>query len=266
MPTDPTPAPVVLDAHELETVRAVLAGEFVPFDFVPIACGRVTLYVSTDVLALTTTGKPVRVGTTPALAQLLADHFGGVVPTPRIVDAIWAAADVRLLPHGQWKEGADISLPAFELAHSAAIDRELAGRQGLAATLGKTWALCARLWPLWAFSRKRVTYGWPYPSSHPNTYPSATKKPSGAPLGGWVIQPPPPNPLSEGHNDLHHDYSQTWRAVARRCELDGQPADLAEILTSSNASEVSTDGRLPGARFPGVPLVPLSALSTDAQA
>jgi len=250
---------VFLDAHERATVRAVLAGQFVPFDFHAVQCGpRVVLYASTDVLALTTTGKPIRVGTTPVLAQLLADHFGCVCATPRITDAIWAAAAVRILPAPQWSPGANIASPIFEAKHSAAIDAQLAGRSGLVATLGKSWALCARLWPLWSANRHRVTYGWPYEKRQPQTYPSATKNADGSPLGGWVIQPPPPAPISEGHNDAHHDYSQTFRAVRRECRFDGETADLAELLTGPSAAEVSTDGRLPGARFPGVPLAPLS--------
>jgi hypothetical protein len=252
---DAQPSTVFLAEHELETVRAVLAGNFVPLEFVDVPCGsRVVLSVSTDVLALTASGPAVRVGTTPILAQLLADHFDCVCATPAITDAIWAAAEVRLLPHGQWSPGANIASREFERRHSAAIDTELAGRPGLAATLGKSWALCARLWPLWQLNRRRVTYGWPYPTRRPQTYPSATG------LGGWVIQPPPPDPLSEGHNDQHHDYSQTWRAVRRACQIDGQPADLVALLTGPDAAEVSTDGTLPAARFPGVPLAPLSTL------
>lgn len=272
----PTDRAIALDAHELAIARAVVAEEAEPFEFVRVQCGRFTLKVSRDVLRVRRGGVLVRVGVSPPLEQLLADHFGCVVQTPRIMDAIYEAArryGLAIPPRGQWHEGIDISTSEVEAAHSAAVDsaisRALDGStelpEGPTATLGKAWVNCARVWQLWRLNRHRVTYGMHVDGSGALLYPSASNVAQGA-LPAWVVQPPPPNALSEGHNDAHHDYSQTYRAVSRVAWLDGPdgPASVvdlgAALCDPLLAADLSLDGALPGDRLPGVPLASLASL------
>jgi len=261
-PTDPPDTlppdrPVTLDQHDRAIVSAVLAGDAAPWEWAAVPCGRVVLTVSRDVLRVRREGVLVRVGVSPPLAQALADHWACVLSTPRMVDAIFAAAPL-LVPQPQWKPGADIAAPTFEVAHSTAIDTAIArlpqAAQGLLGTLGKDWVLCKRLWALARTNLHRVNYGWPYTTERPQTYPAVSNALPDAPRS-WVIQPP-----GEAHNDAHRDYSQTFRAVQRACLFDGEPADVAELLTGPNAGELSLEGPLPGARLPALPAMPLASL------
>lgn len=237
----------MLSSRDQALLDAVLAGRFTPLAWARVRCGRVELQVSTDVLAV----DGVRIGCTPPLAQALADAFNCLLPTPVIADAIFTQASEQLSFHGQWRPGADISRHEFEVSHSAAIDRELHGRTGLADTMGKHWVLCRSLFDL-AATGHRCTYGAHSPKyGGLAIYPSVSNYLPGCP-SAWVIQPAPPHRLSIGHTDPHHDYSQTMRLVRRACLVDGQPADLAAVLTDPVlAHEVSHEGALQGVRMPG---------------
>lgn len=209
---------------------------------------RLCVLVTRD--ALTWGG--VRWGMTAHGQQRLADSLpdtpggaGAMLLTPAICDAIAShAARVGALlgPHprpvshrsGAYRE------------HSAELDRELYRPQHDGAELvagWKDWCLSADVWR----RRGRVTnYGWhvqPGARAPARTYPAET-------LDGWSVL----QPASEAHNGYHADYSQMVRLVARRCYLDGHPADLADALTGAHGPQAAqpVGGVLPGWRMPGV--------------
>src|SRR5262245_24509297 len=57
-----------------------------------------TLFVSADALKIGSDVDAVRVNLSAGAAQLVADHFGAMLPTSRICDLIWQQASVRLTP------------------------------------------------------------------------------------------------------------------------------------------------------------------------
>jgi hypothetical protein len=205
--------------------------------------------VSIDVLTV----GGLRVGVTPRLAQAIADEIGLIIPTPKIDDAIWAGASVVLPPFPQ-----SITDPLAEQKHNAAIDAAIAGRSGLRAPLGKIWALCKEAI---ANPSRACNYGWQTTTKPPaqqlgwGPWSSESQR-----TGVWVLQANPVGGASMAHNAFHWDYSQTFRAIDRRCLLDGNDADVGEILTGPNAGELSWEGTLSSERLP-YPFGQLSALA-----
>ncbi len=59
---------------------------------------RVTFWVAPDYLTVGSAQDFLHVPLSPRTAQRVADLVGGTLPTPRMVDAIWASARVRLAP------------------------------------------------------------------------------------------------------------------------------------------------------------------------
>ena len=59
---------------------------------------QVTLWVTTDYLAVGSDSDYFLIPLSPQMAQRIADLVGGSLPTPRIVDAVWASAGRHLAP------------------------------------------------------------------------------------------------------------------------------------------------------------------------
>lgn len=199
----------------LESVRL---GEHCPIRWARVPWGRVVLHVGEDALQV----DGVRQCVTATTAQQLADILGCTLPTPEIVDAVHTAAAVRCRPCIQ-APGPEMGSVAAMERHSAAVASQIAGRTGLVSTVGKEWVLSERL-----TSSTAANYGWPDRAA-PYTSESGVRM--------W-------QPLGLRHNAQHVDYSQTFRPVARACLLDGQPADLHDVLRSQGLTIL---------RQPGVP-------------
>ncbi|HTY49792.1 MAG TPA: hypothetical protein VMB48_08875 [Steroidobacteraceae bacterium] len=139
-------------------------------------------------------------------ALTVADRFGFTLPTPKLVDAIYAAAVTRLAP---------IPLPAGDLMrstayivrHNALISQE---RAQLGAVLGdltagdkKDLVLTNRLWEV---PGHVAIYGWHLAEHHP-------------------IQP-----LSTLHGARYADYSHGVRLVSDTLYVNGRRMRMAEAL------------------------------------
>lgn len=194
-------------------VARVRSGEHCPIRWARVPWGRVVLHVGEDALSL----GGVRQSVTATTAQRLADLLGCTLPTPEIVDVVHAAAAVRCRPCIQAPGPGMASVAAMEL-HSREVGAQIAGRVGLASTVGKEWVLSSRLSPSVA-----ANYGWP-----------DTRAPNGR---IW-------QDLGHRHNAQHVDYSQVFRPVARACLADGAPADLHDVLRARGWTVL---------RQPGVP-------------
>ncbi len=180
-------------------VARVRSGEHCPIRWARVPWGRVVLHVAEDALAI----GGVRQCVTATTAQQLADLLGCTLPTPEIVDAVHAVAAVRCRPCIQAPGPEMASVAAME-RHSREVAAQIAGRHGLASTVGKEWVLSSRLTPSVA-----ANYGM-----HDTRAPN-----------GRIWQD-----LGHRHNAEHTDYSQIFRPVARACLLDGAPADLHDVL------------------------------------
>jgi len=185
-----------------------------------------TLWVAPDCFGLGTDEDWLRLPLSPQLAQRLADRLDCVLPTPRIVDAIWQQAAVRVAPHPFHPKDHDIlSVTVFAASH-AAIEaaRGDAPRTALLAGHKKDVVLSALLrdWP-----DRVVIYGWHR-------------------LDGRPIQP-----VWKGHTTGHVDYSHGIRFVARRMLLDGAPTTVDAVLADPElCALLSGEGPVAPARYP----------------
>lgn len=137
-----------LPDREEAVFAAAAAGCYVPFAFTRVRVGSRFLLVANDYFSIGTPEDLVRVPASAPLAARLCALLAYRLPTEEEVDAIYAAADVRLEFYG-WGERPThrpdgsviagnpyaelmLSVERFE-EHSAIIDAQLDGRGGLVA-------------------------------------------------------------------------------------------------------------------------------------
>jgi len=174
------------------------------------------------------------------LSQQIADLHSMLLPTAKIGDIVYRAANVKLPPKTQVINATRAGI----VEQSQKLDAAIAGRAtALVADMGKDWVLSNKLKPEVA-----ANYGWhvdtnPWGGIHTDpavTYPAQP--------GAWVIQS-----VGTRHSPQHVDYSQISRLVSRQAAYDGQPIDLGVLLQSPAASILSSEGPLKYIRQPGVP-------------
>ncbi len=184
----------------------------------PGSDGRAIIWVTPDYLAVGTDDDHVRVPVDYPTAARVAQASGCVLPTPAMVDAIWAAAPIRLVPDPMTPCDQMRSM-AYVLEHEARVQQALGGPpDALVAGHKKDVVLSTRLWE----RRYRVAiYGW--------------HQPDGAPI----------QPVSVWHGVGYADYSHGVRLVSRVAELDGRSVDLLDALANpEQAPFFSAEGPL----------------------
>ncbi len=187
----------------------------------------VIVNVMPDYLAIGSDQDFLRVPMTPMTAQRIADAYGYMLPTQKIVDETYKQASVKLtpkpLPSGPQQTGAE-----YFVKHNGIIGRQYAMHGGaLVAGHKKDIVLTNRL-------VKRpgqvAIYGWHRPN-------------------GKAIQP-----LSLVHGSTYADYSHGVRLVSSIAIVDGKPMPLADVLSSRRlAGCASYEGRLFAMRQPRTP-------------
>ncbi|MEZ6189496.1 MAG: peptidoglycan-binding protein [Planctomycetota bacterium] len=188
---------------------------------------RVTLYVSPDYVSVGSDQDFVRVPMTPGAAQRIADLTGCVLPTTRIVDAIYRQAQVKLTPLTQTPD-ATMTTPRIFLEHDRRVRAQFASAGGqlglLTAGHKKDVVNTARLVTR---PTQVAIYGWHRPSGNP-------------------IQP-----LSLVHGRGYADYSHGVRLVHQSADVDGSPRRIADVLRDpALAPLISSEGVLRSARLP----------------
>ncbi len=180
---------------------------------------NITLCVTPDYLALGGDRDFVRVPLGLSGASRVAKSFNMVLPTPRMVDAIYRQAAVRLTP-SPMTPGPQMTSTAYFMRHNATVEAQ---RRSAGATHGnlisghkKDVVLTTRL----ASNRGRVAiYGW--------------HRRNGTPI----------QPLSTVHGAAYADYSHGIRLVSRTAYLDGQEVDLRQIMANPRyAGIISNEG------------------------
>lgn len=179
----------------------------------------VTLWVSPDYVSVGTT-EPVRTPLTPQIAQLVADNYLCLLPTPKVVDKIHDAARFKLEPQMFSPDHYLIeSVPVWCL-HNAAIDAQLEKSgavpgelvSGIKKDIVITNRLAEDLQP-----RRVAIYGW-----HRNDRT-------------------PIQPLSLVHHQDYLDYSHGVRLVADDMLLDGATTSVRAILSDPLYSTLLSD-------------------------
>ncbi len=183
----------------------------------------VTLCVLADYLAIGSDADHLHVPLSLPAALAVGRAFGFMLPTRRMVDAIYAQAAVRLAPQ-PLPAGPAMRTTAVLVQHEALVaqQRQQAAAPAGALTAGhkKDLVLSPRLW---AWPDRLALYGWHRP-------------------GGVPIQP-----LSTVHGERYADYSHGVRLVARMAYVAGVPRPLKELLRDSRfAPLLSDEGPWPG--------------------
>lgn len=161
-----------------------------------------TYYVSPDYLSIGTSGDWARVNITPWAAQKIADSLDCFLPTRKISDDIYRAADIKLEP---------VPMYAFRDStptmwhHHLIIEGQRKGQKGLIAGIKKDVVISSRVAQDKRPDRVAI-YGWHQP-------------------GGKPIQP-----LYTGHVYWWVDYSQGIRLVYRKIKVEGRWMDYTDVL------------------------------------
>lgn len=201
---------------------------------------RVTFRVTPDYVAIGSDADYLLVPLSPHTAQRMADLVGASLPTPPMVDAVWAAARVRL-PPAPIPPGPEMTTVRLFEEHNGIVrrqrDRDGAPMGVLVAGHKKDVVLTAQLD---ARPGKVAIYGW--------------HRRDGEPI----------QPLYTGHADDWVDYSHGIRLVSRVILIDGTSHDMLDVLSDTTlAGLLSDDGAMQKPRYslPGSGIVsPLQAL------
>jgi hypothetical protein len=187
---------------------------------------RATFWVTPDYLAVGSEEDFLLVPLSPGAAQRIADRVGCLLPTPRMVDAVWAAARVHLEPLPIPPSPEMTTVPVFE-AHNRMVATQWqdvsAPRGSLASGHKKDVVITLALASL---PSRVAIYGWHR-------------------LTGEPIQP-----LYTGHSVSWVDYSHGIRLVLREVTVDGTRRDLPEVLQDPElAPLLSDEGVIAEARY-----------------
>lgn len=167
---------------------------------------RAVIWVAPDYLAVGSTTDFLRIPLTYSSAAKIATEFGCLLPTRRIVDAVYAQAQVHLKP-SPMTPGPRMRSSDYYQRHQNTIEKQIltagATRDKLVAGHKKDVVLTNRL--LMKPGRIAI-YGWQRP-------------------GGRPIQP-----LSTVHDAEYADYSHGLRLVYGEGWVDGRWRPLMEIL------------------------------------
>lgn len=182
----------------------------VVFDSITKKIIRATYFVSPDYLSVGTNKDWVRVNITPLAAQKIADSLQCFLPTPKMVDDIYKAANVKLIPVPMY--ALRDSTPTM-WQHHLIIEGQRKGRKGLIAGIKKDVVITDKL--LQHPRQDRVAiYGWHQ-------------------LNGQPIQP-----VYTGHIYWYVDYSQGIRLVYRKIKVNGKWMDYTEVLKDNSLQKL----------------------------
>jgi hypothetical protein len=216
-----------LDERETAIRREITGGNFPNFlrEFVAVTLrgaptvdardGEATaqIEVMPDYLAVGSDADFVRMPMTPQTAQRIADAFGCVLPTRKIVDAIDAQAAVHLAPHPLSRER---EVVATFLEHHRIVEKQRAGKPlGLLVTgIKKDIVLSPRIFER---PRRLAIYGWRQ-------------------LNGEPIQP-----LTIVHWNRYVDYSHGVRLVRDRVQIGPRRQKITALLADPNRCPLVSD-------------------------
>lgn len=208
-------------------------------NIVGIRTNVATFFVAPDYLAVGSGEDYLLMPISPNTAQRLADQLGCVLPTRKMVDAIYAAAAVKLAPAPIPPSAAMTTVPVF-VQHSEMVRMQrvvflqahplgalVAGHQ-------KDVVISARLA---GAPNKVAIYGWHQ-------------------TNGVAIQP-----LYLGHASSWVDYSQCIRLVQSEMIVNGETTTVAEVLADPQlCGLISDEGVITNARYPTNLIAPAASV------
>ena len=185
-----------------------------------VAAGRtveVTICVTPDYLALGSDTDFLRIPMALRTAFAAAARFGFVLPTPKMVDAIYEQAEIHLRPQ-PLVPGPSMRSTAYYWEHQQRVQEQ---RLALGASLGsliagqkKDLVVTNRLWRK---AGRVAIYGW--------------HRGAGAPI----------QPLSTVHGARYADYSHGVRLVSVVAYVNGQPRSIFDVLEDPRLAGIVSD-------------------------
>jgi hypothetical protein len=218
-------APLDLAARERAIITEVKRGNVPAFwrKFVEVKVatsdGAVMFRVAPDYFAIGTDDDYFLIPMTPMTAQTIADELGCILPTRKMVDEIWRAAELKLTPAPIPPTPAMISVPVF-IEHNAMVrtQRIEALPAHPAGTLVAGHKKDVVLTPQLAVAPGKVAiYGW--------------HRADGSPIQS----------LHLGHTASWVDYSHGVRLVARKMTVNGVPMTVEAVLADSALCTLLSD-------------------------
>jgi hypothetical protein len=169
--------------------------------------------VSCDYLAIGSDDDHVRMPMRPQTAVAIAHAFGCELPTRKMVNDIWTAADVKVEPLPMT---VDRPAPETFLAHSGMVDDQVdcEPRGSLIAGDEKDVVISPRVFEK---PGRVLIYGWHWTT-------------------GKAIQP-----LTNVHQDYYMDYSHGIRLVRRAMTVDGKKITMEEALADPVLNALLSD-------------------------
>lgn len=166
------------------------------------------------------------------LAQKCADLLNASFITAKISDLAYKQAQV-VVGVSTLSPGPDMVTTDKSKQFNTAVEKKRAGRTGLFRDCGKAWILSNRL----STSTSAINYGF-YDKSAPYISQGGLKM--------WQT-------IGTRHDRSHTDYSQTLFLMSKTCEVDGQSANVVDVMKDPKlASLLSYEGVLNFTRQPGV--------------
>ncbi len=182
-----------------------------------------TIEVTPDYLAVGADEDFVRIPMTPQTAQKIADQFGCMLPTRKLVDAIDRVAEQQVAPHPMTEQREAV---ATFLEHNAIIEKQRGDKPLGLLLVGtkKDIVLSPRIFER---PQRLAIYGWRQ-------------------LNGQPIQP-----LTIVHWNGYVDYSHGVRLIRDEVKVDGQTVKLSELLADPDRCELMSDeGPMKPPRYP----------------
>lgn len=185
-----------------------------------------TIYATPNYLALGSDDDYLLMPMTPDTAQRIADVTGCLLPTRKMVDAIYESAEVKLPPQPLAPDASMTTVPVF-LNHNEVFRRQLAAGKSPAALIAGHKKDVVITPKLAGAPNKVAIYGWHR-------------------TNGVAIQP-----LYLGHTAAWVDYSHGIRLVSQTMLLNGQRTNTAAILADPNLCHLLSDeGIITEPRYP----------------
>ena len=205
--------------------------QLLPVTVTNVSAGKTNsarFFVTPDYLAVGAAEDYFLAPMTPVTAQFIADQLDCMLPTRKMVDAIYAAAEVKLVPAPIPPSAAMTSVPLFQ-QHNKVISTQrnaTIGQSPISALVAghkKDVVITPRL----ATNINKVAiYGW--------------HQTNGVPI----------QPLYLGHKATWVDYSHGIRLVPQRMILNGETTTVSRVLADSElAVLLSDEGVITNARY-----------------
>jgi hypothetical protein len=230
-------AALALEEREEKILAEVEAGNVPPFlrKLAPVSVStrnvKATYFVAPDYLAIGSDDDFFMTPLTPYTAQAIADRLDCVLPTPKMVDDIYAHATVKLTPAPIPPSPAMTTVAVF-LRHNEMVRAQCGVRPPGALVAGhkKDVVIANRVFKT---QGKVAIYGW--------------HKIDGKPI----------QPLYIGHRASWVDYSHGIRLVSRRLLVDGKAKTIEEVLADpALAILLSNEGVVLKTRYEHLDLTP----------